>query len=53
MVAVAVADVDGLGVVGGRLGAFAADVLAGAMNRPVQLVNGGLYFAGIVGGRVA
>lgn len=48
MVAVAVADVDGLGVVGERLEAFAADVLAGAMNRPVQMVNGGLYLRGLL-----
>ncbi|HEX4115894.1 MAG TPA: transposase, partial [Solirubrobacteraceae bacterium] len=44
----AVADVDGLGVVGGRLEAFAADVLAAAMNRPVQMVNGGLYVRGVL-----
>jgi len=44
----AVADVDGLGVVGERLEAFAADVLAAAMNRPVQMVNGGLYLRGLL-----
>lgn len=43
MAAVAVADVDGLGVVGERLESFAADVLAAAMHRPAQMVNGGLY----------
>jgi SRSO17 transposase len=31
-----------------RLEAFAAEVLAGAMNRPVQLANGGLYLRGLV-----
>ena len=48
MVAMAVADVDGLGVVGERLEVFAADVLAAAMNRPVQMVNGGLYLRGLL-----
>ncbi len=45
---VAVAEVGGFGVVGERLEAFAADVLAEAMNRPVQLVNGGLYLRGLL-----
>jgi SRSO17 transposase len=31
-----------------RLEAFAAEVLAEAVNRPVQLVNGGLYLRGLV-----
>jgi SRSO17 transposase len=31
-----------------RLEAFAAEVLAEAMNRPVQLVNGGLYLRGLL-----
>jgi hypothetical protein len=31
-----------------RLEAFAAGVLAEAMNRPVQLVNGGLYLRGLI-----
>ena len=48
MAAMAVADVDGLGVVGERLEVFAADVLAAAMNRPVQMVNGGLYLRGLL-----
>jgi SRSO17 transposase len=48
MAAMAVADVDGLGVVGERLEAFAADVLVAAMNRPVQMVNGGLYLRGLL-----
>jgi SRSO17 transposase len=48
MAAMAVADVAGLGVVGERLGAFAVDVLAAGMNRPVQIVNGGLYLRGLL-----
>ena len=32
-----------------RLEAFAGEVLAEAMNRPVQLVNGGLYLRGLLG----
>ena len=31
-----------------RLEAFAAGVLAEAMNRPVQIVNGGLYLRGLL-----
>src|SRR3954466_11809328 len=31
-----------------RLGAFAGEVLCAAMNRPVQLVNGGLYLRGLL-----
>jgi SRSO17 transposase len=31
-----------------RLEAFAVDVLAGAMNRPVQMVNGSLYLQGLI-----
>jgi SRSO17 transposase len=31
-----------------RLEAFAADVLADAMNRPVQIANGGLYLRGLI-----
>jgi SRSO17 transposase len=31
-----------------RLEAFAGEVLAGAMNRPVQLVNGGVYLRGLI-----
>ena len=31
-----------------RLEAFAGEVLAAAMNRPVQLVNGGLYLRGLL-----
>lgn len=31
-----------------RLEAFAGEVLAEAMNRPVQVVNGGLYLRGLL-----
>jgi SRSO17 transposase len=54
MVAVAVADademvgVDPLVVVRERLEAFAEGVLAEATNRPVQIVNGGLYLRGLI-----
>jgi SRSO17 transposase len=48
MAAMAVADVDGLEVVGERLEAFAVDVLAAGMNRPVQMVNGGMYLRGLL-----
>jgi hypothetical protein len=33
----------------GRLEAFSAEVLAQAMNRPVQVINGGLYLRGLLG----
>jgi hypothetical protein len=33
-----------------RLEAFAGEVLAAAMNRPVQRVNGALYVRGLFGG---
>ena len=53
MVAVAVADssveVDGPSAVRERLEAFGVEVLAGAVNRPVQLVNGGVYLRGLIG----
>lgn len=39
---------DGPSVVAGRLEAFASEVLAGAVNRPVQLVNGSLYLRGLL-----
>lgn len=54
MAAVAVADADGLVgvdsslVVRERLEAFAEEVLAEAVNRPVQMVNGALYLRGLV-----
>jgi SRSO17 transposase len=40
--------VDGPSVVRERLEAFAAEVLAEAMNRRVQMVNGGLYVRGLI-----
>jgi len=40
--------VDPPSAVVGRLEAFAGEVLAEAMNRPVQLVNGGLYLRGLI-----
>jgi len=54
MVAVAVADADEMVgvdppvVVRERLEAFAGEVLAEATNRPVQMVNGGLYLRGLI-----
>jgi SRSO17 transposase len=41
-------DVDRASVVRERLEAFAGEVLGEAMNRPVQLVNGGLYVRGLL-----
>lgn len=35
-------------VVADRLEAFGEEVLAGAMNRPVQMVNGGTYLRGLI-----
>ena len=46
--AVMAAQVDGPVKVGGRLEAFGAEVLAEAMNRPVQRVNGALYLRGLL-----
>ncbi len=45
MSGMAVADVgvDGPVALKRRLGVFAGEMLAGAMNRPVQLANGKLY----------
>jgi SRSO17 transposase len=43
-----VVDTDAPAAVKGRLEAFAGEVLAAAMNRPVQLVNGGLYLRGLL-----
>ena len=40
--------VDARSVVAERLEAFGRSVLAGAMNRPVQIVNGGVYLRGLV-----
>ncbi len=44
----AAADVDAPAIVKQRLEAFAAEVLAEAMNRRVQVVNGGLYLRGLL-----
>jgi SRSO17 transposase len=41
-------DPDGAEAVKERLEAFAAEVLAAAMNRPVQIANGGLYLRGLI-----
>ena len=41
-------DVDRPSVVAERLEAFGVEVLAGAMNRPVQVRNGGLYVRGLI-----
>jgi len=41
-------DVDPPSLVRERLEAFAGEVLAAAMNRPVQRVNGGLYLRGLL-----
>lgn len=46
--AVMAVDVDGPGAVRERLEAFASEVLAEAVNRPVQLANGGLYMRGLI-----
>ena len=40
--------VDAPVVVAERLAAFGVEVLAGAMNRPVQVRNGGLYLRGLL-----
>ena len=40
--------VDAPSVVADRLEAFGEAVLAGAMNRPVQMVNGGVYLRGLL-----
>src|SRR3954462_15971042 len=48
MVVMAV-DADAPAAVKERLEAFAGEVLAAAMNRPVQLVNGGLYLLELLG----
>src|SRR3954449_7661884 len=46
--AVMAVDADAPAAVKERLEAFAGEVLAAAMNRPVQLVNGGLYLRGLL-----
>jgi hypothetical protein len=48
MAVMAAADLDGTAAVRERLEAFAGEVLAEAMNRPVQLVNGELYLRGLI-----
>ena len=48
MTAMAAAEVDRPGAVRERLEVFGAEVLAGAMNRPVQLSSGGLYLRGLI-----
>jgi SRSO17 transposase len=48
MAVMAAVDVDGPAAVRERLEAFASEVLAGAVNRPVQLLNGGLYMRGLI-----
>lgn len=46
--AVMAAQVDGPVAVRERLEAFGVEVLAGAMNRPVQVRNGGVYLRGLI-----
>ena len=46
--AVMAVDADAPAAVKERLEAFAGEVLAEAMNRPVQLVNGSLYLRGLL-----
>jgi SRSO17 transposase len=46
--AVMAVDADAPVAVKERMEAFAGEVLAAAMNRPVQLVNGGLYLRGLL-----
>jgi alkyl hydroperoxide reductase subunit AhpF len=46
--AVMAVDADAPTAVKERLEAFAGEVLAEAMNRPVQSVNGGLYLRGLL-----
>jgi SRSO17 transposase len=48
MAVMAAVDVDGPAAVRERLEVFGAEVLADAMNRPVQAVNGGLYLRGLI-----
>lgn len=43
-----VASTDGLLAVKARLEDFGRDVMVGAVNRPVQAVNGGLYLRGLI-----
>lgn len=48
MAVMAVTDVGGPAAVRERLEAFASEVLAEAVNRPVQLANGALYMRGLI-----
>ncbi len=48
MAMVAIAKQDGAVEVRERLEAFGSEVLAEAMNRPVQVANGGLYLRGLI-----
>lgn len=48
MAVMAAVDVDGPAAVAERLEAFASEVLAEAVNRPVQMTNGGLYMRGLI-----
>jgi SRSO17 transposase len=48
MASVVDADLDAPAAVRERLEAFGVEVLAGAMNRPVQVANGGLYLRGLI-----
>jgi SRSO17 transposase len=48
MAVMAAADLDGPVAVKERLEAFAGEVLAEAINRPVQLRNGGVYLRGLI-----
>jgi SRSO17 transposase len=48
MALMAAVDADAPAAVKERLEAFASEVLAEAMNRPVQVVNGGLYLRGLL-----
>ena len=41
-------EMDGPAAVQERLEAFASEVLSEAVNRPVQLINGGLYMRGLI-----
>jgi SRSO17 transposase len=48
MAVMAEIDVDGPVAVAERLEAFALEVLSGAMSRPVQVFNGGVYLRGLI-----
>src|SRR5438067_1061600 len=48
MATMATVQSNGAAAVRKRLEAFAAEVLAGAINRPVQLTNGALYLRGLL-----